>query len=370
MRDVFELVAICDADAAHAENVAGRHSVRAYGSVRELVRRETLDAAAISTPGDSHHAIGAFLAEHGVHLIVETPIATTLRLADVLLEAVRRNGVRLEVAENYPREPRHLFKRDLIASGAIGGVLRVISLFQTGGYHIISSVRMLAGSDALRATSIRQRRDIPRVNVSDTRQYTSEDWTMGVVDFRNGAIGLTAYSEIVHGRALGRKEKPLQEVDGTTGSIVEDTVFLTTEEQRLNGGRAAGAPIRARWRDTDQGRVLERLELEGDVSYTWDNPFPQYAVGEGSLAIIEEMDSLARAVRDGVPTRYTGEMGRHDQEISFAIEESGRRDRAPVALPLDFETADEAAVHDRLHRQHGVDPTDWDRMVDCFFPRV
>ena len=52
-----------------ARRVAAECGVPAYTRVQALVANERLDAAAISTPGDSHHAIGAYLAgaRHQLH---------------------------------------------------------------------------------------------------------------------------------------------------------------------------------------------------------------------------------------------------------------------------------------------------------------
>ena len=225
MSDVFELAAVCDVDADKARAVGAENGVRAYSRVQDLAANEDLDIAAISTPGDSHHAIGAYLAERGVNLIVETPISPTLQTADVLIRAVERGGVKLEVAEQFCREPMYLMKRRAIEAGAIGDVLRVFSLFQTGGYHIVSNVRAMAcDSEAVRVTGLTMNSPIPRVNISEIRQYEAENWTMDLVEFENGALAVMSYSSMYHGRALGRKSKTLFQVDGTTGTIVEDDV--------------------------------------------------------------------------------------------------------------------------------------------------
>src|SRR5262249_6994711 len=158
---------------------------------------------------------------------------------------------------------------------------------QTGGYHIFSSLRFLAGADAVRATGLAMDRPIPRVNASDVRQYTSEAWEMGILDFANGAVGLMGYSPLYHAHALRRQSKTLFQIDGTTGTIVEDEVHLTTEEQRLNGGQATVYPIRAVTREDGGVRVLERMEIESEPSIVWENPFPRYRLGVGSLAILE-----------------------------------------------------------------------------------
>jgi len=369
MDDVFNLVAICDRDEEKAKKIASDLGVRAYGRVQDLVAKEDLDIVAVSTPGDSHHAICVYLAEHGVNIIVETPAAATAALADLIIDAVDRNGVKLEVAENYPREPMNLMKCKIISEGLIGDVLRVYGLFQTGGYHIISSLRMLAGAEATRVTGISMYNPIPRVNVSSIRQYTSEDWSMGIIDFENGAIAINAYSALYHGRSLGRKGKTLFQVDGTTGTIIEDDVYLTTEEQRLSGGgKATAYPIKSVTKEVDGARILDRLEIETEPRFTWENPYPRYR--SGGLSIIEEMDSIAQAVMNGQPTRYDAREGRKDMEIQMAMGESGRMERQPIELPLKEVTGYEEEIHRKFKDKYGIEPFDVEHLVDFFFPKT
>lgn len=370
MDDVFELVAICDRDTEKARQFATEHGVKAYGRVQDLVANESLDLATVSTPGDSHHVICTYLAEHGVNIIVETPLAITLPLCDLIVDAVERNGVKLEVAEQYPRDPWHLMKRKIMDVGLIGELLRIYSLFQTGGYHIMSSIRLLSGSDPVRATGISMNRSVPRVNTSAIRQYTRENWSMGIIDFANGATGVMAYSSLYHAHAVGRKQTTLFQIDGTTGTIVDNNVHLTTEEQRLNGGRATAYPIKSVMKDVEDGQILDYLEIETSPPFRWENPFPQYKVSVGGLAIIEEMDSIAQAVLNDQPTRYDARTGRKDMELQIAIEESGRLGRIPLDLPLTEITPHEAQIHEGFKAKHNVDVFDVDKLVDFFFPKA
>jgi len=291
-------------------------------------------------------------------------------LIDLIIDAVERNGVKLEVAENYPRDAMHLMKREVIDKGLIGDVLRIYSFFQTGGYHIMSSLRMMAAAEATKVTGIAMETPIPRVNVSDIRQYTRENWSMGVIDFANGAMAFTAYSAIYHACALGRKSATFFQVDGTTGTIVENDVHLTTEEQRLNGGRATVYPIKVITKEVDGKRILDRVEIETDPPVIWENPYPQYKVGPGSLAIIEEMDSIAQAVLNNQPTRYDACEGRKDMELQIAMGESARRGRQPLDLPLTSVTPHEEEIHQRFAKRYGHDPMDVEILVDFFFPKT
>ena len=45
MQDVYNLVAVCDADGAVAQDVARKYGARAYTSIREMAAREPLDGA-------------------------------------------------------------------------------------------------------------------------------------------------------------------------------------------------------------------------------------------------------------------------------------------------------------------------------------
>ncbi len=372
MSDRFELAAVCDMNEQTVHHVAAECGVPGYTRVQDLVANERLDAAAISTPGDSHHAIGAYLAERGVSIIVETPLAQTLPLCDVLIDAVERNGVKLEVAEQYCRDPLHLMKRQIVEQGLIGDVLRVFCLFLTDGCHIVSSLRMFLGDvAATRVGSVAMNSPIPRVNANAVRRFDTEEWNLQTMEFANGATAVTSYSNLYHAQALGRKAKTLFQIDGTTGSIVEDDVYLTTEEQRLHhGGRATAYPIRTVTRDVGGTQVVERLRIDTDPPVVWENPWPQYRTDAMGLAIVEEMDSLAQAVAEDVPTRYDARRARADIEISMAAAEAGRPGRGAVALPLTSVTDYEEQLHAKFAGDHGCDPFDTERVVDVFFPEL
>src|SRR5207249_5038438 len=107
--------------------------------------QERPEAAVVTVPADAHHAVVWFLAEQGVHVLVETPIAPTRPLADLMIVAAERNRVKLEVAENYYRAPVERLKTQVIAAEAIGAVSRLHRIFHEGGYHGMSLLRHHAG---------------------------------------------------------------------------------------------------------------------------------------------------------------------------------------------------------------------------------
>ena len=83
LKDIYNLVAICDIDEETATRYAKQYGATPYTNVRDLVAQEKLDVVDITVPGVAHHAIACFMADAGVHILCETPIAVTLPTADL-----------------------------------------------------------------------------------------------------------------------------------------------------------------------------------------------------------------------------------------------------------------------------------------------
>jgi len=82
-----ELVAVVDIDAARAQRLAQKRSVRALTDYRDLIG--DVDAVTIAVPTRHHHEITTFFLDHGVHAFVEKPITGDLDDADDLVRRAK-----------------------------------------------------------------------------------------------------------------------------------------------------------------------------------------------------------------------------------------------------------------------------------------
>jgi predicted dehydrogenase len=89
------LAAVADRELARAETLAREHGCAAVTDYRELIGR--IDAAVVSTPTASHHEMGTALLGAGIHVLVEKPIARTVKEADELIALAQRQGLVLQV---------------------------------------------------------------------------------------------------------------------------------------------------------------------------------------------------------------------------------------------------------------------------------
>jgi len=82
-----KLVAVCD------PHFGGSYPERMYGDVEQLLREEELDAAIVSVPTVLHREIAVKVADHGVGLLLEKPVAPTISQALEIKAAVEANHV-------------------------------------------------------------------------------------------------------------------------------------------------------------------------------------------------------------------------------------------------------------------------------------
>lgn len=94
--DIAELVAVCDVNRERAQAVADKYGVEhVFTSFEEMFDAVDLDAVSVATDHKSHFAPAMAAIEHGVNVIVEKPITTSLEQAHALVTAAEERGVKL-----------------------------------------------------------------------------------------------------------------------------------------------------------------------------------------------------------------------------------------------------------------------------------
>ncbi|MCI0703755.1 MAG: Gfo/Idh/MocA family oxidoreductase, partial [Planctomycetia bacterium] len=86
-----EVVAVCDSSPARREAASRFAHVPTVGSVDELLEL-SLDAVAIATPVSTHYALARRCLEAGQHVLVEKPLAGSVREAQTLTDRAAKLG--------------------------------------------------------------------------------------------------------------------------------------------------------------------------------------------------------------------------------------------------------------------------------------
>ena len=133
-----ELAAVCDIDresadrgAVDAEELLGSRP-QVFTSLEEM-DSSVSELAAVDVVIDPsyHESVVCQALDMGLHVMVEKPMALTMKACHTMIEAATRNGRQLSVAENYRRDPSARLVNHLLAEGAIGTPYMAI-------YHALS----------------------------------------------------------------------------------------------------------------------------------------------------------------------------------------------------------------------------------------
>jgi predicted dehydrogenase len=295
---------------------------------------EQLDAILVLTTLSTHHEIGIAGVEAGLHVLVEKPLAVSVRCGRALVEAARRRGVRLGVAEVVRYQPYVRMAKWAVDQVLLGEV-QMTGFFQAGGYW--APDRIVAG------TSWRHRKLLAGGGVS-------VDW---LVHYFHQLRYIVGEIQEVSARALGATSSRVTRDE--TGRVVEqvvnevdDTVSATL---RFAGG--AMGSLFVSW--TGRGTPVSvapvyygtRGSLQGDRIVFEDGKVQSLAevfLREADAAAREQVapsgveDAFAlqlldflRAVRTGDEMESSGDEGIRDLAVSFALLESSSLNR-PVRV--------------------------------------
>jgi 1,5-anhydro-D-fructose reductase (1,5-anhydro-D-mannitol-forming) len=118
-----ELVAIQKRSLRLAKEKAAVNNIPlAFDSAEDLVHHKDVDAVFIASVNSHHCPETVIAARAGKHVLVEKPMATNAAEAKKMIEACRKNGVKLMVAHMVRFSPLVIRMRQLIDSGSIGAV--------------------------------------------------------------------------------------------------------------------------------------------------------------------------------------------------------------------------------------------------------
>jgi len=326
LTDIYQLAAICDINAERAKEVSEGFNVPGYTDVKEMLKAEEPDVVLIAVRPDGHHTIAKIAAEHGAHCITETPIATTLAYADIMINAAKENSVKLEESENVWRWPHERMKRVIVDSGLIGEVKFAKLWYSSGSYHGMNAIRTLIQSEA-------------KFVVGYKPKGPNAPTEIGIIEFENG---VSALYELPF-----RPRRNFWEIDGTKGAIVGNEVLIDGKSY----------PIQTITGEVDGKKTITGCRLEIDPPLVWENPLAKYGLADADdVARAAAHFSIYKAVVEDTEPEYGALNARKDQEILIAIRESALKGSIPIELPLTEITEHERELHEDYKAKYGHAP--------------
>ena len=232
IKDKANLVAVCDVDKEKAKMMAGCYSAKAYTDFTEMLEKEKLDAVDLCVPHHLHSEFVIAAAKAGKHVLVEKPIATTIKETEKMIEAARKANVKFMVAEDQVHLPVHKLAKELLDKRAIGKIFmaRVLSAVydmpeDDKGWKLDPKNKGVLLDMAVHYFMILQWLVGPIEKVTamaesvvvERGESDFDDNAIAIVKFKNGAIGEVSVTTVVAREPCNRLE-----FYGTEGTIIVD----------------------------------------------------------------------------------------------------------------------------------------------------
>ncbi len=205
--DKIRLVAVCDVVADNARRRAAElGGVSVYADLNQMLREADMQAVDICTIHDQHAGNAIAALQAGKHVLVEKPMACSLRECRDMIAAADKADRILMVAQMQRYDPSYQALKNIIQSGELGPIRAVrIDAMQNGPEVLTGNAWLLdgrrAGGGIVISVAV-HRIDLVRYLVGEITRVTAvtrclhpvfkngaEDYAVAILEFANGAIG-------------------------------------------------------------------------------------------------------------------------------------------------------------------------------------
>ena len=335
----LEFTAVCDIVPEHMETVLEKNglredaSIKRYTDYKKMIAENDLELVGIATESGLHAEIALYCIDHGIHVIIEKPMAMNMRDAEEIIRRSEEKGVKVSACHQNRFNVAVQEMRKALEAGRFGkishGSIHVRwnrgkayydqapwrgTWAQDGGALMNQCIH---GIDLLRWMMGNEAEEVYGVTRQQFHHYLeAEDIGMAVVKFKNGAIGT---------------------IEGTTNVYpknLEETLYMFGEKGTVKLGGTSTNNIDV-WEFAD--------EQEADKANQNLQEATSNVYGNGHTSLYADMID---AIEHDRKPYVDAVAGRNALEMVLAIYKS-QKEGVPVKLPLKgFKSTDMAGEFD------------------------
>lgn len=329
----LEIVAVCDRKPEKMEDLLVKHelqdkqNIKRYTDYQKMIEENEIELISIATESGLHGQIAIFCIEHGIHLIIEKPMAMSLQEADQIIARAQEKNVKVSACHQNRFNIAVQKMRVALDAGRFGklshGSIHVRwnrnqdyytqapwrgTWEQDGGALMNQCIH---GIDLLRWMMGDGIESVYGVTRQQFHHYLeAEDLGMAVVQFKNGAVATIEGTTNVYPRNL------------------EETLYLFGENGTVKLGGTSTNNIDV-WEFADEkAEDLENKGLQEETSNVY---------GNGHTSLFADVIDAIQNDREPYVDAYAG---RRALELVLAIYKSQKTGEV-VKFPLeDFASTD------------------------------
>ncbi len=301
------LLTVVDPDLAAAQRLAEEFNCRALADIDQLLAlAEPLHAASIATPTVTHRAIAETLAPHGVHLLIEKPLAPNLADAEAIVELARRNNCVLQVGHSERFNPVVLALRQYPLAPQFIEVTRISPMtFRSIDIGVVLDM-MIHDIDIVHHLVRSPVKSVAAVGVNVIGKY--EDVANVRLGFANGCV-----ANLTASRLALKTERRMR--------LFSPDCYVSADYQKK-----AGVVIRRTANEAELEMVRAKMAANetadlSQIDYTKLVNYEELAV-EDREPLRMELESFLNSILTGAEPEVTGSDGCSAVDIAMRITES------------------------------------------------
>jgi UDP-N-acetyl-2-amino-2-deoxyglucuronate dehydrogenase len=313
--DNIYLAGVADVNKEKREEFAERYGTRSFDSYEQMLESKDVDVVSICTPSGLHAPLAIQAAKAGKHIIVEKPMALTVKEADDMIEACEQNNVKLTVISQLRFSEATTRLKAAINEGLLGKLLvgtLSMKYFRSQEYYDQSTWRgtwKMDGGGALINQGIHGV-DLFQYMLGDVksvfahartmvRNIETEDTAVAILEFENGALGTIEGTTSVY-PGFPR----MLEINGSKGTIAleEDSIIKwVIEGQDVPEDLVLGARTNDSSSDPTAFAIDgHRRQIEDMANAIWEDRKPLIDQYEGKKPV-EIITAIYESSRTGKP---------------------------------------------------------------------
>ena len=310
----YQAVALADPSPA-AEALGKAKGIKWFADYQRMLDEVKPEGAIVATPNQLHVVAGLACIARKVTVLVEKPLADSVRAAVELVEAGKRAGVPVLTGHHRRHNPIMRKAAEVIAGGGVGRVTAVVAMWLShkpddyynvawrrepgggtvliNGIHDIDCLRMLCGEiDSIQAFA-----------ANSVRGFPVEDAAAAAIRFTNGALGTVVISDAVStpwSWEWGSQENPFYPHEAQNCYLITGTK-----------GSLSVPTLERWWHEPGQG---------------WGDPLTRRRIPvKPADAYIEQMRNFAAVIAGREKPVVSGEDGARTLAATMAITESAAK---------------------------------------------
>ncbi|WP_426609725.1 GMC oxidoreductase [Bradyrhizobium sp. McL0616] len=327
MSSRYQIAGFATGSAEGSRRFESQTGIKSFASAQELADQKEPDLLVVAVPDRRTEATVDGLLDHGIPLLVETPLAWSAAGVRKLIAKAAMKKVTIGVAEQFPFLPLEQFRKTLLELGVFGNVFAAFNDFHSYSYHGIAQLRRyLKGNPT-------------KVRNEEFHFENGVRWQSGSVIFTDGA-------RLQHNYAvLGQALHSSVHFHGTAGSMSDEVITVCDS---ASGESQTASLVR---NCDSSGRLVSisaSLPKIGEVR--WSNRFAEFNFSDEQIAVATLLDGMAAAVRKGIRPLYTADESLLDIEIVQALRYGSVHGRV-IRLPLQENVQKALALAGRVLRR-------------------